>query len=422
MRRPSSIVGWGCVALLCTCLVLLSCAKRVERPTKVIVVGVDAADWDVMRHLLDEGKLPNFTRLISHGATGKSETFMPLMKSPILWTSIATSKMPNEHGIGGFVRSSATGQMVPYTGNVRRVKAIWDILGEHGLTVGVVGWMVTWPAQEVNGYLVSDYIQYETDRNIKLDHQTYPEELFDEIDHLRLTKSAVTDEMIAPIFPVDRTAEEMGVEPWRKDYCKMIWATDETFRRVALYLNDKGVDFLAVYFNGVDSMCHNLWDQSKNKNHPLCHVIDNYYIWMDQVLGQFMDLVDDRTLLVVCSDHGFYGPRKAPDGSLLLGVNMHGQYGIVGLMGKGIRPGSRIVDADILDITPTILYALGLPVARDMHGRVLTNAFESNFLKNNPVTFVPTYETGEHEASEEPIASPVDDAVKEKLRAVGYIQ
>jgi predicted AlkP superfamily phosphohydrolase/phosphomutase len=269
--------------------------------------------------------------------------------------------------------------------------------------------------------MVSDYIQYMNESKIKLDQQTYPEDLFDEVDSLRLVRSNMTDDRIAHIFPVDRTAEEMGTEPWRKDFAKMVFATDETFRRIALHLNKKDVDFLAVYFNGVDAMCHNLWDQSKNKNHPLTDVIDNYYVWMDGVLGQFMGLVDDETLLVVCSDHGFYGPRRAEDGGLMLGVQMHGRYGIVGLMGKGVRPGSPIVDADILDVTPTILYAMGVPVGRDMHGRVLTGAFEPDFLRSNPVRFVPTYETGEREAGK-PIASPVDDEIKEKLRAVGYIQ
>jgi predicted AlkP superfamily phosphohydrolase/phosphomutase len=420
MKRENTI-KWTTLVILLAALVSLSCSRDVQRPTRIIVVGVDAADWGVMRPLLDQGRLPNFTRLISEGATGRSETFIPLQKSPILWTSIATSKLPDEHGIGGFVQSTATGEAVPYTGNVRRVKALWDILGEKGLSVGVVGWMVTWPAQEVNGYMVSDYIQYENERKIKLKHQTYPEALFDEIDDLRLVRADMTDDSIAHLFPVDRTAEEMGVEAWRKDYVKMIFATDETFRRVAHYIDEKGVDFLAVYFNGVDSMCHNLWDHHKNRDHPLSDVINNYYVWIDGVLGEFMDMVDERTLLVVCSDHGFYGPRRTEDGSLMLGVYMHGRYGIVGFMGKGIRGGSQIVDADILDITPTILYALGIPVARDMRGRVLTDAFEPGFLRNNPVKFVPTYETGEREA-EEPIASPVDDEIKEKLRAVGYIQ
>jgi arylsulfatase A-like enzyme len=142
---------------------------------------------------------------------------------------------------------------------------------------------------------------------------------------------------------------------------------------------------------------------------------------MDGVLGEFMGLMDDETLLVVCSDHGFYGPRRAKDGGLLLGVYMHGEYGIVSLMGEGVRKGSQIIDADILDITPTILYALGLPVARDMRGRVLTDAFETDFLKHHQVDFIPTYETDDRVAGE-PIRAPVDEKIKEKLRAVGYIQ
>ncbi|MFH1312158.1 MAG: alkaline phosphatase family protein [Candidatus Eisenbacteria bacterium] len=409
------------IAMLATGIVTLACSSEVEPPAKVIVVGIDAVDIEVMKHLLDDGSLPNFSRLMTQGATGRMETFMPLTKSPILWTSIATSKLPDEHGIGGFVKSEDGGRMVPYTGNARRVKAIWDILGDEGMKVAVVGWMVTWPAEKVNGYLVSDYIQYETDKKIKLDRQTYPEDLFEEIDSLRLTKSDVSDEDIAGLFPVDLPAGEPGIASWHKDYVKMIYATDETFRRVAHYLNDKGVDFLAVYFNGIDSMCHCFWDFKTKPKHPLCNVIDNYYIWMDGVLGEFMDLVDERTLLVVCSDHGFYGPRRTEDGSLYLGVYMHGQYGIISLMGKGVRKGSPIIDAEILDVTPTILYALGIPVARDMHGRVLTDGFDPEYLKGRTLSFIPTYETGDRVAGE-PLESPVDDKIKDKLRAVGYIQ
>ena len=405
----------GCIAMA------LSCGSKPDLPEKIIFVGIDAADWDVMRPLLEEGKLPHFAKLLAQGATGRIETFIPLRKSPVLWTSIATSKLPDEHGIGGYIASTPSGEAVPYTGNTRRVKAIWNILSERGYKVAIVGWMVTWPAEEVNGYLVSDYIQYETEKKIKLERQTYPDSLFEEIDRLRVTKNDVTDEDIASIFPVDLDLERAGIAPWQKDYVKMIWATDETYRRIALYLNEKGVDFLAVYLNGIDSMGHAFWDYRKKEGHPLQHVIDNYYVWIDGVLGEFMDLVDDRTLLITCSDHGFHGPRRASDGSLLVGVYMHGRYGIVGLMGKGVKPGSRIVGAGILDITPTVLYAFGLPVARDMKGKVLTDAFEPDYLEAHPVTYIKTYETGERVAGK-PIRSPVDEKIKERLKALGYIQ
>jgi hypothetical protein len=86
-----------------------------------------------------------------------------------------------------------------------------------------------------------------------------------------------------------------------------------------------------------------------------------------------------------------------------------------------VRRGAKIPDADVLDLTPTILYALGLPVARDMDGGVATDVFATGFLKANPVEFIPTYETGERRPGE-PMRSPVDEQVKQKLKALGYIQ
>jgi len=426
-RRPVAIRTWRAAAALAVVVasaalaLSASCARKPITPTKVIFLGIDAADWGLMQPLLEEGKLPNFSRLVAEGATGKLATLQPLQKSPVIWTSIGTGVLPDKHGIGGFLAPARGGEEVPFTGNVRRAKAIWNILGEKGLRVAVVGWMVTWPAEEVNGYMVSDYIQYENEKGIKPERQTYPESLFDEIDHLRLTEAQVGDADIAAIYPVSAPADKLSPDDWHKGYVKMVYATDETFRRVALHLRREGVEFLAVYFNGVDSLCHGFWDFRDKPDHPLSGVIDDYYVWIDGVLGEFMKLVDRETLLVVCSDHGFRGPGRTADGALMLGIYMHGDYGIVGLMGDSVRKGARILDADVLDITPTVLYSLGYPVAKDMDGTVITDAFTDDYLRSNPVAFVPTYETGERQAGA-PVSSPVDDKVRAKLKALGYIQ
>ena len=47
----------------------------------------------------------------------------------------------------------------------------------------------------------------------------------------------------------------------------------------------------------------------------------------------------------------------------------------------------------MLDITPTILYLMGLPVARDMEGRVLSEILDDDFARSRPVTFIPSYES-----------------------------
>jgi hypothetical protein len=69
-----------------------------------------------------------------------------------------------------------------------------------------------------------------------------------------------------------------------------------------------------------------------------------------------------------------------------------GADGVLLLYGEGIRPGSLLTDARLVDLAPTLVYGLGFPVARDLDGRVLTSAFDKTFLASHPLTFIPSYE------------------------------
>jgi hypothetical protein len=71
--------------------------------------------------------------------------------------------------------------------------------------------------------------------------------------------------------------------------------------------------------------------------------------------------------------------QNAPDGVLIL-------------FGEGVRKGALVRDSRLVDMAPTLLYAVGAPLARDLDGRILTSAFEERFLARNPVTFLPSYE------------------------------
>lgn len=68
---------------------------------RVLLIGWDAADWKVIRPLLDAGQMPNLGRLITGGVHGNVATIYPVL-SPMLWTSIATGKRAYKHGIHGF--------------------------------------------------------------------------------------------------------------------------------------------------------------------------------------------------------------------------------------------------------------------------------------------------------------------------------
>ena len=87
--------------------------------------------------------------------------------------------------------------------------------------------------------------------------------------------------------------------------------------------------------------------------------------------------------------------RRHPDRHPRSGAASHGGApdGVLLVVGEGIRPGAVPANASVLDVAPTILYLMGLPVARDMEGRVLTEILEPEFAQDNPVTFIPSYES-----------------------------
>ena len=102
---------------------------------------------------MSEGKLPNFAKMRQHGAYAPLISAEPLL-SPVVWTTIATGKGPDQHRIGHFVAVNEKGDQLPVTSRIRKVKALWNILSDAGRRVAVVGWWATWPSEKVNGAIV----------------------------------------------------------------------------------------------------------------------------------------------------------------------------------------------------------------------------------------------------------------------------
>src|SRR5437762_9769649 len=146
-------------SLLTLALLTLGCRSEPQRP-RVLVLGLDGMDPQVVALSMAEDKMPNFAKLRQEGAYGRLGSSPPLL-SPIIWTTIATGKPPEQHGIGHFVAvNEKTGEQLPVTSQMRRVKAIWNILSDAGRRVAVVGWWATWPAETVRGTIVSDHVCY----------------------------------------------------------------------------------------------------------------------------------------------------------------------------------------------------------------------------------------------------------------------
>jgi Flp pilus assembly protein TadD len=437
MTRRHGAVAFG-LALLA--VVVGTAGATPSSKPRVMVLGIDGADPEVIDLLMAEGRLPNFARLQEGGAHGHLRSSEPML-SPILWTTIATGRQPVDHGIGYFTAANPeTGEELPVTSQMRRVQAIWNIASDAGRSVGVVGWWATWPAETVNGTIVSDHMCYHflQEHGAPRDQKTigliYPPAREAEIAPLVRRPSDITPKEAGRF--VDVPAEEFSRPfDFKDDLSHFRWAlaTADSYRRISLHLWQKEhPDLLLTYIEGVDSTSHlfghlfrakGLGGELATQQRRYGHVVERMYEYADGIVGDFLGALDDSTTLVVLSDHGFKlgvlpdDPSKTRDQRRATAAS-HRIDGILYLYGRGIQKGRTITGATQLDVTPTLLTLLGISPARDMPGRVLAEALVDAV----PERTVASYETGAGRKTAAGAQDPrVDPAVLAHLRALGYL-
>lgn len=116
--------------------------------------------------------------------------------------------------------------------------------------------------------------------------------------------------------------------------------------------------------------------------------------------------------------HADFGSNKIIEPSMGQ-TGHHHLVGVVGLHGPGVQSGLTLPEASILDVAPTILHYLGLPVPSHMDGQVLTHAFSDAFNAANPVTIIPS---DVENRGQDDVYTAVEEAqVLDKLRDLGYV-
>src|SRR5262245_29652698 len=152
----------------------------------IYIIGLDGASWNLIDPIMKTGKLPHLRKLRENGTWAALSSTYPA-HSAFLWTTIATGKTKEKHGIGDFTVKQGESE-TPSTGNMRRVKAFWNILSDRNIPVSVVNWWVTWPPDKVNGLMVSDRYRMGKYRQNNED-VTYPPALKNELPFPEINKN-----------------------------------------------------------------------------------------------------------------------------------------------------------------------------------------------------------------------------------------
>jgi hypothetical protein len=417
------------------------CAQGPETPpvARVILVGVDGLDWKIVNPLIESGRMPNLARLVARGAAGPLETLLPTY-SPIVWASVATGKVMEKHGIDFFGKREAGGRLTPYTSNSRQAQALWNILSRSGLSVAVVGWWNTWPAEAVEGVMVSDRAVY-TRLNLwfssprfgeDLPRQTHPPELFDTLAPLAAVPEDAYGTFLDRFIPKEEQREPSGRlhDPAYELFLAQV--RDAAYARMLrAVLEEDTPAFIAFYLNGVDIASHYFWkhrfpDQWDGSVDPeeiarYGDVIDAYAAYVDGQIGWLLEQASDDCVVIVISDHGFQVGRRS-DSPHISGTHFDSAPpGVIVMAGGPIAPGTRIDRASVYDIAPSVLHLMGLAVGEDMDGRVLPEVMQAPGHSPRPVETLASWETGAPERSIDPIRTEQDDAIVRRLRALGYL-
>ncbi|MBI4719878.1 MAG: alkaline phosphatase family protein, partial [Chitinivibrionia bacterium] len=127
--------------------------------------------------------------------------------SPLLWTSMATGKNPEEHGILGFTVSDVgTGRKIPITRLHRRVDAVWNFLSDVDLRVDIVGWLATYPPEEINGIMVTDkvgYLAFAGPSDTSAVDPVYPDSRESEVENLIIQGSTISYDEFKRFLHID---------------------------------------------------------------------------------------------------------------------------------------------------------------------------------------------------------------------------
>jgi len=401
----------------------------------VVLLGLDGLEWSVMKPLLGAGKLPNFARLIKDGAIGYLDNG-DLSYSPVIWNTVFTGRSESGHGIHDFreLTLPRTGQIVskfpvmlptphafygirnlvekiPSAGlwrmrqaasTQRQAKTLWEIASGYQKQVAVANPLTSTPVQPVYGSM----IVYRTNTGPTF---AYPPEL-------------------AAEWGATLAQSGSPRRDWLEEYAQpgsiRVRSRIEAEFTLDLFYRDE-FD-LAVYYEPlVDEMGHlgwNFYAQNDAVIMSLPSGLDNReweelvltnienrvfaaYVELDALVGEFLSR--GPVNFVIASDHGWtfsgYEHYGSPDG-------------IIVLSGPAFRSGVNLSGARIEDIAPTVLSIMGIPLSRELEGRLLLEAL----IDEPEQVEVASYGAPVHTRKQ---FRTVDDAEElERLKALGYIQ
>jgi tetratricopeptide (TPR) repeat protein len=406
----------------------------------VIFLGLDAGDWGLLDQYMARGVMPNLARLAAEGVSGRLKTIEPPL-SPLIWTTMMTGVSPLDHGILDFVQFDPdTGQKQPIGSIARRAPAIWNMASAAGKRAGVFGLWATYPAESIDGLMVSDRLF-----TFLFKESTPPERVV-----FPASEEAWARETLARAEQTTDYAAVKSYLPWlgESEYRRVVDTAEpyghpvSALRRIlveTMVYRDLSLDWIrrarpdlaVVYIQGTDTIGHVFapyapprQPEVDAREYERYHTVpEQYFRSIDAALGEYRKAADAQdAVLMIASDHGFvWGegrPTKLSSVATATAARWHSREGIYLLHGRGIaaRAGHE-ASGSVEQVAATLLALMGLPPGRDVNGDPLPGAQPTGAPHADYVAHYRPSSAPKPDAK----GGAVDQEALANLRSLGYI-
>ena len=382
----------------------------------LIVVGIQGATLDAILPLAEQGLLPFWSELMSQGTYARLASLSP-PEASALWTTVATGRPPHKHGVLGEevatvnflgaadLRLLPGGPFFPrhlfaglatrgYDAALRKSAALWEVESLFGRPSGVVAWPVIHPTRQALSFAFSDsYFGGDFSTSAALPPELAERGVFFQVGVAELDQETVAE--LGAELP-SAALRMLAGDVWRESLSLFLLDQRQELRSFHILLPGLS-EVSRRYFGGYAAA---QFDGSQDAaTREAAQIVTAYYRHLDSFLARLWARWEGPKVFAVVSPFGIEAPtgwRKLLRG--LMRRSMHGVFhptsdGALFLRGDGIRQDQFLTEAHILDVAPTLLYAAGHPISRELEGTVLVSAFDPGFVARTPLTFVPSYES-----------------------------
>jgi len=384
--------------------------------SRVVIVGIESFSREHALSMIGKGELPNLARLLREGAQARVISPDPLL-SPMLWSTLLTGQDAQQHLMSTEYVGIDQGVLIAPS-SMRVVPSIFQIASANKLLVASIGFPGTWPAEVLSGFNLSygaipsrltEASEHTFARDPR-DRASFPESLREDALALYTPVERMDRSETSPFFVLNESEFEMLYDRplgsiYRRenplaDFAISLMRDRAQVALTARLLEEYPVRLAGVHLDLAEALQLPYWRAAYPDRYELPansvrrygKTIDACYRELDAALGKLIGAAGEDAVICVVGDRGFGNvvnpdPETGEDRMLPAVSN----ESLLVLSGHGIGRGKDLGAVNLVDITPTLLTAMDLPVGQTMKGRVLEGAFTPEFLAAHPRRPTETY-------------------------------